>query len=463
MVEPGERVLLLGASGAGKSTFLQAVAGVLGGDEGEESGRLLVGGKHPTRRRGEIGLVLQDPQAQVALARIGDDVAFGLENIGVPRAEIWPRVREALAAVGLDVPLERSTSALSSGQQQRLAIAGAVAMRTGLLLLDEPTANLDPAGVVEVRDAVGHVVADRSTTLVVVEHRVEQWLDLVDRVVVLAPGGGLLADGPAARVFAEHADALAAAGVWVPGVPLPLSPLPATPTTTAGPLVAAHGLTVGHGDVPVRTFDHVALPAATSTVITGPNGCGKTTLAMTLAGLLPPLAGRVEAAAHLRPPPRRAGWLRRSRPASPDPADWASRDLLTRIGVVFAEPEHQFVAGTVRDEIAVGLRALGRGDVDQRVAELLGVLHLEPLAAANPFTLSGGEKRRLSVGTVLATAPELIVLDEPTFGQDRRTWIDLVRLVRSLLGDGRAVVSVTHDLAYVDLLGQHRLDLGAPA
>lgn len=465
VVEPGERVLLLGASGAGKSTFLQAAAGVLGGaEEGDEEGRLLVGGKHPTRRRGEIGLVLQDPQSQVVLARVGDDVAFGLENTGVPRAQIWPRVRSALAEVGLEVPLDRSTSALSSGQRQRLAIAGAVAMRTGLLLLDEPTANLDPAGVVEVRDAVARVVAERATTLVVVEHRVDQWVDLVDRVVVLAPGGGLIADGPPGRVFAEQGEALAAAGVWVPGVGLPgdiCTPRVETLAERAErgeALVTAHGLTIGHGRVPVRTVEHVEVRPG-STAITGPNGCGKTTLALTLAGLLPPLAGRVEAAERLRPPSRRLGWGRRTPGHAADPARWASRDLLTRIGVVFAEPEHQFVAPTVRDEIAVGLRALGDADPGPRVAELLATLHLEALAGANPFTLSGGEKRRLSVGTVLATAPELIVLDEPTFGQDRRTWIDLVRLVRRLLDDGRSIVSVTHDAAYARAVADHRLEL----
>jgi len=149
-IEPGERVLLLGASGAGKSTLLQGLAGVLGGeDEGESHGELLVDGALAAASRGRSGLVLQDPDAQMILARVGDDVAFGCENLGVPREQIWPRVRWALDAVGLDVPLDRPTKALSGGQKQRLALAGALAMRPGLLLLDEPTANLDPGGVAE--------------------------------------------------------------------------------------------------------------------------------------------------------------------------------------------------------------------------------------------------------------------------------------------------------------------------
>jgi len=458
----GERVLLLGSSGSGKSTLLHAFAGVLGGsEEGDESGRLLVGGKHPTRRHGHVGLVMQDPESQVVLARVGDDVAFGCENLGVPPDEIWGRVHASLADVGLDVPLDHSTSALSGGEKQRLAIAGALAMRAEVLLLDEPTANLDPVGVREVRETIARVVDDRRTTLVVVEHRVDVWADLVDRVLVLAPDGGLLADGTPAEVFGAHRDELLRAGVWVPGVPLPDA---IAGSASTSPMLSTRGLSIGYSPRhPVREGLEVVIPEATSTVITGPNGAGKTTLALTLAGLLPPLAGEVDAAELLRPPADvRVGMLRRRRRVQPaHPHTWASRDLLARIGTVFQEPEHQFVAATVADEIAVGLRALGwePGRIATRVDALLETLHLTSLSTTNPFTLSGGEKRRLSVGTVLATAPRVIVLDEPTFGQDRNTWIDLVGLVRQMLGEGRSVVSVTHDRAYIETLAQHHIPL----
>lgn len=458
VIEPGERVLLLGASGAGKSTLLHALAGVLGGaDEGDEAGRMLLDGQHPTRRRGQVGLVLQDPQASVVLARVGDDVAFGLENIGVPPADIWPRVRDALHAVGLTLPLDHPTSELSGGQQQRLALAGALAMRTPLLLLDEPTANLDPVGIADVHDGVAAL--PRDTTLVVVEHRVDTWVDLVDRVIVLGREGGVLADGPPKHVFITHRTALLDAGVWVPGASLPV--LGIKDTGAEPTLVTADGLAVGYAaDRPVRTGLDVSLPRGTSTVITGPNGAGKTTLALTLAGLLPQLGGRIRIAESLRPPQRRR---RFGRTPWPDhPATWRSKDLITRIGTVFQHPEHQFVASTVRDELAVGLHALTWEPtrIRTRVDELLDLLHLAPLAQANPFSLSGGEKRRLSVGTVLATQPQLIFLDEPTFGQDRRTWIDLVRLIGQVLRDGRAVVSVTHDAAFLEVLGQHRIRVG---
>ena len=187
-IAPGERVLLLGPSGAGKSTLLHALAGVLGDDEdANESGELLIDGRPVAESRGRAGLMQQDPDAQVVLSRIGDDVAFGAENLSVPREEIWRRVGAALESVGLNLPLDHPSSALSGGQKQRLGLAGMLAMRPGLLLLDEPTANLDPAGVVEVRDAVRRSLDETGATLVVVEHRVSVWLDVVDRIVVLAP------------------------------------------------------------------------------------------------------------------------------------------------------------------------------------------------------------------------------------------------------------------------------------
>lgn len=455
-IEPGERVLLLGASGAGKSTLMRALAGVLGDQEdGEDTGELRVDGMAPARARGRAGLVLQDPDAQVILARVGDDVAFGCENLGVPADEIWPRVREALDAVGLDVALSHSTSALSGGQKQRLALAGALAMRPGLLLLDEPTANLDPEGAAEVRDAVIAAAERSEATLVVVEHRVELWAAHVDRVVVLSGDGGLLADGAPDAVFRAHADALTAAGVWVPGVPATVVARPRA--SSSATLLRAEGLTVGRrafGErqpVAAASGIDVRLRAGRTLAITGPNGAGKSTLAMTLAGLLPVVAGSLAAAEDLR------GGI------GPDPGRWRSRQLLTRIGTVFQDPEHQLLTTRVRDELAVGPRALGlsEAEVDARVAPLLERLRLARLADVNPFTLSGGEKRRLTVAAVLATRPRVIVLDEPTYGQDARTWRELADLMDELRADGAAVGFVSHDPALVAALADDRLPVTA--
>lgn len=451
-IEPGERVLLLGASGAGKSTLLAGLAGVLGdAEEGERTGSLLVDGAAPQARRGATGLVLQDPDAGVVLSKVGDDVAFGCENLGVPADQIPARVAQALDAVGLDVPLDRATKALSGGQKQRLALAGVLAMRPGLLLLDEPTANLDPAGVREVRDSVARVLDDTGATLVVVEHRTEVWVDLLTRVIVLAADGGLLADGAPDEVFDRYGDVLAEAGVWVPhhGIRLPV--LDRVDEVTDAVLVT-DSLTVSRdGRRPVQSGLDLRLPRGAATVITGPNGVGKSTLALTLAGLLPELDGAVTAASDLAGRSGRRPWR------------WSSRELLTRIGTVFQEPEHQFLARTLRDELAVGPRALGKSDadVDAIVDDLLDRLQLAPLALANPFTLSGGQKRRLSVATVLASAPQVMVLDEPTFGQDRRGWIGLVELLQEEIAAGRSVIAVSHDEAVARHLGGLRIELAA--
>lgn len=464
-ISPGERVLLLGRSGAGKSTLLQAFAGVLGGQEhsdrehgdedGEASGELLIDGRAPASARGAAGLVLQDPDSQVVLARVGDDVAFGCENLGVPRDEIWRRVPEALAAVGLDLPLDHPTSSLSGGQKQRLALAGVMAMRPRLLLLDEPTANLDPDGVRDVRDAVARTVAASGATLVVIEHRVAVWLDVVDRVVVLDAGGGLLADGAPQYVLERNGEQLAAAGVWVPGHP-PRRPT-RTPLEQRTRLLTASGLSVGRTEFGRRTPTTVAtgidltVSSGDAVAITGQNGSGKSTLALTLAGLLAPTGGSLAAE------PAFAGGLGTA------PHRWRSRELLTRVGMVFQDPEHQFLAGDVRAELAVGPRALGLAEpeITARVDDLLARLHLEHLSAANPFTLSGGEKRRLSVATALATRPRLLILDEPTFGQDSRTWEELVALLAELLDAGTALLAVTHDAEFVDALADRTLPLAA--
>ncbi|MEU7871018.1 ATP-binding cassette domain-containing protein [Dactylosporangium sp. NPDC049140] len=414
-IEHGERVLLLGASGAGKSTLLAALAGLLAEDSGEQEGEVLLDGRPARQARGETGIVFQDPQTQLVMSRAGDDVAFGLENRGVPRSEIWPRVDAALTAVGFPYDRGRGTAELSGGEQQRLAIAGVIALRPGLLLLDEPTANLDPDGAQLVRTAIAKVIQDLDATLVLVEHRVDEALPLVDRTIVIGDDAG---------------------AVWTPGAPLPSRRAATAPGEA---LLTAERLALPHTG---NTVDEAVL-AGQALAVEGPNGAGKTTLALLLGGLTRPSGGRVVAAAAL------AG-----RDAGRPPHRWRARRLAARIGSVFQNPEHQFVTSTVRAELALG------GAPEATVDELLQRLYLDRLALANPFTLSGGEQRRLSVATALAAAPRVLVLDEPTFGQDLRTWRELVTLLADLRDEGRALVLVTHDPQLVAAIGDRRLELG---
>ena len=464
-IAPGERVLVLGPSGSGKSTLMGGLAGLLGGaEEGEATGTLTVDGVAPADARGRVGLLMQDPEAQVVLARVGDDVAFGMENLGVAREEIWPRVENSLEAVGLSVPLDHSTTELSGGQKQRLALASILAMGPGLLLLDEPTANLDPSGVAEVRAAVEKVVERTGATMVVVEHRVDVWASLVDRVIVVADGA-IAADGPLNEVLEQQGDALRERGIWLPGddVAAEVGAAPeVAPASfegaqdgadngaqTATPIARVADLTIGYDKAaPVRSGIDLTIERGVSTCIVGANGAGKSTFALTLAGLLPPLAGTVE--------------VQTSDGTRGDPHEWSSKQLLGRMSMVFQEPEYQFLAATVAEELAIGPRAAGMTDeeIAPLVDEHLEALGLTKLARANPMTLSGGEKRRLSVATALISAPELLILDEPTFGQDRGTWLGLVRLLRAALERGVTLVSITHDPAFVAAMGQRVVDLG---
>ena len=452
-IAPGERVLVLGPSGSGKSTLMGGLAGLLGGtEEGEATGTLTVDGVAPAQARGRVGLLMQDPEAQVVLARVGDDVAFGMENLGVAREEIWPRVENSLEAVGLSVPLDHSTTELSGGQKQRLALASILAMGPGLLLLDEPTANLDPSGVAEVRAAVETVVERTGATVVVVEHRVDVWASLVDRVIVVADGA-IAADGPLRQVLAQQGDALRERGIWLPGddVAAEVGPAPEVPPASSGttPIARVADLTIGYDkNSPVRSGIDLTIERGVSTCIVGANGAGKSTFALTLAGLLPPISGTVE--------------VETSDGTRGDPHEWSSKQLLGRMSMVFQEPEYQFLASTVAEELAIGPRAAGMTDeeIAPLVDEHLEALGLTKLARANPMTLSGGEKRRLSVATALISAPELLILDEPTFGQDRGTWLGLVRLLRAALARGVTLVSITHDPAFVAAMGQRVVDLG---
>jgi len=450
-IEAGERVLLLGPSGSGKSTLLAGLAGLL--DGGDSEGQLLVDGLPPRETRGRVGILFQDPESQIVMARAGDEVAFGLENRCVPPPEIWSRVDGALAEVGFAYGRDRATDALSGGEQQRLALAATLALHPGLLLLDEPTANLDPDGAALLTAALRRVAADAvSRTLVMVEHRVAASLALVDRAVVLQAGGGVLADGPPADLFARLGDELAVAGVWVPGHPLPRTGRRLD--TAPEPLLVADEVGYRYPGERTAALGGVSLElrSGEALAVTGANGSGKSTLALLLGGLLRPSTGSVLATQPL------------ARSLGDDPGRWSARDLAARIGSVFQDPEHQFLTGRVVDELTNGPAQAGadRSTALARADELLTRLHLAQLAEANPFTLSGGEKRRLSVATALAAGPSVLILDEPTFGQDRRTTIELLDLLAAQRDAGTAICFVTHDAAFAEALADRTLRLASP-
>lgn len=492
-VAPGRTVLVLGPSGSGKSTLTLCMDGLIphlveGDYEGTVSVAGLVVGDHPVHVLAqEAGLVFQDPESQFCTLTVEDEVAFGLENLRRDPESIERSIDAALSKVGLSDYRRRRLDTLSGGEKQRVALAAVLAMGPRLLVLDEPSANLDPRATAELFALLKRLAADGEHTVLIIEHKLDEIIDWVDSVLVLAHGGRLVCHGDPRSVFYERAKELEEMGVWRPqtvelalalqemGWDIPDTPLSvdetvqallrspglvarltgtsarstATATTTSSPpvgsalrpeaLLRTESLSFDYPDGR-RALDAVTMSIAQGgfAAIAGANGAGKTTLASLLTGAREAPRGRVffkgEDIARMRP--------------------W---EVTERVGLVFQNPEHQFVTDTVFGELAyslaprAGRRRAGHLSVTQRalVESWLDRLGLLPLAEANPFTLSQGQKRRLSVGSMLIRGQAAIILDEPTLGQDELQTQRLMRMMHDLRAEGRTVAMVTHDMRLV--------------
>jgi energy-coupling factor transport system ATP-binding protein len=377
------------------------------------------------------------------MERAEDDVAFGLENMGWPREAMLHGVPEALAEVGLAGFERRRAPHLSGGEQQRLAAAGVLAPRPGLLILDEPTANLDPAGAASLGRLLTDLKATRSTSLVLIEHHAEMAWPLADVVVALGADGSPIDAGPPADVLARSRAALRDAGIWLPDEGADdgarASRAGALEARPGNPLVSADRVSFGFDPrQPVVHGASIAIQPGERVALTGPNGSGKSTLGRLLVGLLRPDGGRV-------------------RLAGDDPARLSPAILARRAGYVFQDPERQFLAATVADEVRLGLRP----DELARVDELMDGLGL-PLGRfgeRSPYRLSGGEQRRLSLACILVRRPALLVLDEPTFGQDRHGHEALLAMLHDRVEEGTAVLAATHDERFVAAFAERRLEM----
>jgi energy-coupling factor transport system ATP-binding protein len=362
------------------------------------------------------------------------------------------RVPEALADVGLAGFQRRRPNRLSGGEQQRLALAGVIAPLPGVLVLDEPTANLDPPGAAAMLQRLAELRARRQTTIVLIEHRLDAAWRLADQVLALGRDGRPIDLGPPRDVLARSKDRLHGAGIWIPGdtpdvpgasdggpVPAAAWSVDAAPAAGVLPLAEAYDAWFEYerGRPVLRDVD-LSIGPGERVALTGPNGSGKSTLGRLIVGLLRPTKGTVRLDA--RDP-------RRLRPAN----------LARLAGYVFQDPERQFLAGTVKDEIHLGLRRPERARVDE-LMDRLG-LPLERFGGRSPYRLSGGEQRRLSLACVLVRRPRLLVLDEPTFGQDRLGYEALLAILRERVDDGAALVAATHDERLVADIAQRRVVL----
>ena len=368
-----------------------------------------------------MGVVFQNPRTQLFNVRVDDEVAFGPRNLGLDPAEVERRVTWVLAAVGLEGLRPRSTSGLSGGELQRLAIAAVLAMGSRVLVLDEPLASLDPAGTGAVLDTVRRLSVEHGVTVIAVEHRLGPAASIAPRTVLL-DGGAVVADGPTGDVLGQR-PLLRRLGLRRPADESPAGwrelVRPSAPPDSV-PLISLRGVTAGEGRSPALRDLDLTLYEGEWLALVGDNGAGKTTLARVVAGLLKPRRGAVGC---------RQG--RRLRPGR-------------GVAMVFQDPTAQLLCDVVSDEVALGPRNLGRLR-PEIVAETLAAADLARLSDRAVYALSLGEQQRLAVAAALSLEPRLLILDEPTVGQDWGHMERLMAAVQRLHESGTTVLLITHD------------------
>jgi len=409
-VRAGEVLVLEGPSGGGKSTLLRALAGLVPDFHGGAVGGAVDVCGHdalavpPSVLGASAGMVFQDPEAQAVLGTVDRDVAFGPANAGLPAGEILRRVDQALHDAGAAHLRGRRIDALSSGERQRVAIAGVLARRPRVLLLDEPTSQLDSAAAAALVGTLRRL-ADQGTAVVVAEHRAERVRPIADRILAVCCGQ-----------------------VGPPGPDEPAPGLLPPVRATAPPAARAEGIEAGHDGHPVLRGASLVLVPGRVTALVGANGSGKTTLLRTLAGLHCPDAGRVML-------------------GHDDVSALPPEARFPRLGMVPQDPGRHLLTERVRDEIAVALRAMGVTGAlaDARAVDTARALDLHDMLDRHPLDLSVGERERVALASILVARPGVLVLDEPTRGMDPERKRSLAQLVRRHAAQGAAVLVATHD------------------
>ncbi len=475
-VEEGECFGITGPSGAGKTTLCRTLLGILPysarltGEQLQQHfrGTVMVRGRPVTPETAgtnQIGMVLQDPENQFLRMTLLHELGLGLQIQGVPRAEILRRSYEALRRVGLEHLWHGAAylhpADLSGGQKQRVAIAAFLALRPRILVLDEPTSDLDPVGKREVIETIAHLRRDHRMTVVLVEQDPAMLSAFCDRIALLHEGRIELIAPPAAfyaeREVLERCGASVGelariswrSGYTYEGRPpltlaegeaafapaLPLHVTPPEPVNEArDPVVQAQRVAYSYedGTVALKGVD-LTLYRGEMLALLGPNGSGKTTFAKILAGIYQPARGRVQVLGQ-------------------DLASRRVRKLLPRsVGYVFQNPDHQLFCRRVSDEIAYGLKNLGIGAAERKaiVAETLEAVDLSRYADEDPLFLSKGQRQRLAVAAVLAMGPDILIVDEPTTGQDYRSVRGIMSLLCDLQRRGKTILIITHDMTLV--------------
>ena len=441
--DAGEILLIAGASGCGKTTLIRAINGLIPRSyKGEVGGRVLVFGEDTARWKlsqisQKIGTVLQDPERQILGTKVLNEVAFGLENLGMAREEIYQRVDESLAHLKIQHLRDRDTFLLSGGEKQKVALAGVLAMRPSILLLDEPLASLDPASAGETLDAV-RALADEGMTVLLVEHRVEDVLRIHPQRVLYMSAGEIRYLGDVdglSRVVNYHEVKLPAEQIVQrarrdpPPAEINVLPGAARAESEKEALVRFENVAFGYeSDVEILHGINLEIKRGDVIAVLGPNGAGKTTFVKHAIGLLKPKSGRVLV-------------------NDKDTKESSVAEIASTLGYVFQSPSHMLFAPTVREELAFGPTNLKhpKSEIEKEVQEALRIVNLSEVEQDPPLALSFGQQKRVSIAAILAMRSRILVMDEPTAGQDYQNYMNFMDAILQLPGF-EAILFITHDV-----------------
>lgn len=473
-IEPGEFVAIIGSSSSGKSTLGLCLTGIYPHVlDGRTEGSISVSGidvsnADTTEITTKIGIVFQDPDSQFCNLFVDEEVAFGPENLCISREEIKTRSEKYLKFVNLEGFNERRTSELSGGQKQRVAIAAVLAMEPDVLVLDQPTANVDPSGKEDIFETLYKLNQETGKTLILIEHQIDKLIRYVDKLVVM-DNGRILFQGPPRDILMAHGKQLEAQhGLWIPEVsragiifnqhgvqttPFPITidelantivenaalftpkgkadtktPADNTPSSTGEDIIAVEDVNFGYPSKK-NVLNGVSFHIKRGSIVSlmGENGSGKTTISKMLIGLLRPASGHIQI-------------------AGMDAVHSSLNEICKKVGYVFQYPDHQFVCDTVFDEVAYGLKRFSHSEeeINQIVTETIAITELEGLEKRHPFTLSMGEKRRLSIATMLVYHPEILILDEPSAGLDYKNCHHMMQVLSKLNQEGVTIIMISH-------------------
>jgi energy-coupling factor transport system ATP-binding protein len=437
-LEQGELLLVAGTSGCGKTTLIRCINGLVPRSyKGKLIGRVLLHGRDTTemplsRVSQMVGTVLQDPERQILGAHVFTEVAFGLENLALPREEIRGRVDETLDYLGISHLRDRETFYLSGGEKQKVSLAGVLAMRPDILLLDEPLASLDPASAQEAMQLFRRL-ADEGISILLVEHRVEDVLSIhPDRVLFMMDGRITYSgptDGLAEIVDYRQVKLPAPAVIQKASNVVPPVFRPAIKPDGQKPLVRFDNVSFAYDGGPEVIRDvELSIRQGDITALLGPNGAGKTTLIKHAIGLLKPKKGSVLV-------------------EDQDTRALSVAEIAHTLGYVFQSPSHMLYAPTVREELAFGPHNLGYSKelITKGVEEAIDSLNIRGLEDYPPLSLSFGQQKRVSIGAILAMRSSILVMDEPTAGQDYWNYMAFMDSILQTPGFS-AVLFITHDI-----------------